>query len=411
MPLPELLRKGTRAGALPIRLRGENEIRYFSCWLQTVIENGQPAHITGWARDITAQHESEIRFSELFESLREGIVFVTLEGQLLDANPALVRMLGYDTKEELKAINFRDMYDDPAVREKILRDLEEHGAVHGREVVFRRKDGKRIHCLTSGFAIRDASGRAVRLQGTIVDITERIEIEKRLHQEQEFVSRLVTSFPDMIAVLGRDGRYTYISGRVRDVVGRSPQEFLGTKLGTGSSDEDRHKIEEVFDQVMSGKETRVQAEFRAPHRDGTFRVLLVSASPLFDEKGKITGVVTSARDVTESKQVEQEFAQKERFAAMGQMMVGAAHELNNPLTAILGISDLLRDRVTDETTRRQVDVILQQARRAAAIVLNLLAFSRNSTRKYSKIRLEEIVRGCPAASTGRLSAEEYYRPI
>ena len=58
--------------------------------------------ITGWARDVTVQQEAEKRFAELFESLREGIIFVTPEGRLLDANPALVRMLGYDTKAKLQ---------------------------------------------------------------------------------------------------------------------------------------------------------------------------------------------------------------------------------------------------------------------------------------------------------------------
>ena len=123
--------------------------------------------IIGWARDVTEQHESEIRFKELFESFSEGILFVTPSGQLLDANPALVRILGYSSKEELQAINFRDLYADPTARNAIIRELEAKGAVHEREIVMRRKDGRHIHCLTSGFAIRDASGRPVRLQGTL----------------------------------------------------------------------------------------------------------------------------------------------------------------------------------------------------------------------------------------------------
>ncbi len=92
--------------------------------------------------------------------------------------------------------------------------------------------------------------------------------------------------------------------------------------------------------------------------------------------GKITGIVASARDVTESKLIEQQLAQKEKFAAMGQMMAGAAHELNNPLTAILGVGELLHERASDETSKRQLDLVMQQARRAASIVQNLLAFAR-----------------------------------
>ena len=102
-------------------------------------------------------------------------------------------------------------------------------------------------------------------------------------------------------------------------------------------------------------------------------------------------MVASARDVTESKLIEERLVQKEKFAAMGQMMAGAAHELNNPLTAILGVAELLHERAADETSKRQLDLIMQQARRAAAIVQNLLAFSRPSPQARSPIPLAGIV--------------------
>ena len=76
---------------------------------------------------------------------------------------------------------------------------------------------------------------------------------------------------------------------------------------------------------------------------------------------------------------------------MGQMMAGAAHELNNPLTAILGVSELLHERAPDDASKRHLDLILQQTRRAAAIVQNLLAFSRPSAQSRSAVHLEEIV--------------------
>ena len=90
-----------------------------------------------------------------------------------------------------------------------------------------------------------------------------------------------------------------------------------------------------------------------------------SASPLYDAAGKINGVVASARDVTDIKAAEKQNLQKEKLAAMGEMMSGVAHELNNPLTAILGVSDLLRERAPDDATRRQSEIVLKQARRAA----------------------------------------------
>ncbi|MGH9448320.1 MAG: PAS domain-containing protein, partial [Terriglobia bacterium] len=92
--LPGFLRIGSWSGISPIRLKRDGELRFFQCWLQVVHEEGQTPSVIGWARDVTSEHESENRFSELFESLQEGILFSTPEGRILDANPALVRMLG-----------------------------------------------------------------------------------------------------------------------------------------------------------------------------------------------------------------------------------------------------------------------------------------------------------------------------
>jgi two-component system NtrC family sensor kinase len=103
-------------------------------------------------------------------------------------------------------------------------------------------------------------------------------------------------------------------------------------------------------------------------------------------------VVASTRDITEKKLAENQLAQKEKLTAMGQMLAGAAHELNNPLTAILGVGDLLRERASDETTRRHADLILQQARRAAAIVQNLFSFSRPFAPGLLPVRVDDVVR-------------------
>jgi two-component system NtrC family sensor kinase len=383
--------KGCWTGRIPVRLKGAREPRYFECSLQAVAENDHVGCVIGWARNVTVQHETEIRFAELFECLGEGILLNTPEGQVLDANPALIRMLGCESKEQFKALNFREFYANPAQRETAVRKLVENGSIRDVEVVLRRKDGKRIHCLASGVAIRDASGRVTRMQGTFVDITERIEIERRLHREQEFVRRLVASFPDIISVLDHEGRITFVSKRVQDVMGSPPPEYVGETLGEHAHPEDSPRLREVLQRLLGGQIPNARIEYRARHADGSWRTLRASASPLFDEAGKIGGVVVSARDVTESKRLEQQLTESEKFAAMGQMMAGAAHELNNPLTAILGVSDLLREHATDEAMRRQADLVLQQARRAAGIVQNLLAFVRPLAQRRSRIHLNDIV--------------------
>jgi PAS domain S-box-containing protein len=389
--LREFFRDGHWAGRIPVRLKNNTQARYYDCWLQALYEEGQPASVCGWVRDVTLEHDSEIRFTELFESLREGIFFTTPDGKLLDANPALVRMLGYDNKEELRQLNFRDSYVNPLQRDALVRQVVIGGTVQDVEVLYRRKDGSEIHCLASGFAVRDSFGRTIRMQGTLVDITERIQIEARLHKEQEFVRRLVDSFPDVIAVMDTDGRFTFVSPRVQEVLGYSPQNLIGNVLWEQVHRDEVAALIGIFQKLTAGELARTQFEYRTKHADGSWRIMRASACPLFDASSKIAGVVASARDVTDARLEEKQRTQMEKLAAMGEMMSGVAHELNNPLTAILGISDLMRERATDDSTRRQVEIILKQARRAAAIVQNLLAFSRPSSLVLKKLRPEEVI--------------------
>ena len=102
-------------------------------------------------------------------------------------------------------------------------------------------------------------------------------------------------------------------------------------------------------------------------------------------------IIASARDITDQQRLQQQLIQSERLAAMGQMIAGVAHELNNPLTAILGVTELMRDQASDETSRRQLDLAHRQARRAAHIVQSLLVFSRPSTPRNTLLHLSDLL--------------------
>ena len=102
-------------------------------------------------------------------------------------------------------------------------------------------------------------------------------------------------------------------------------------------------------------------------------------------------MIISVRDITIERKLEQQVVQSERLAAMGAMIGGVAHELNNPLTSILGVSELLQDSETNEVARKQLAMLQQQARRAAEIVQNLTYFARPPAPGKSRINLNEVV--------------------
>jgi two-component system NtrC family sensor kinase len=143
--------------------------------------------------------------------------------------------------------------------------------------------------------------------------------------------------------------------------------------------------------VSTGAKRFGFCEFGARHRDGSWRTMRANASPLFDAEGKASGVIMSVRDITVERKLEQQIIQSERLAAMGQMIGGFAHELNNPLTSIMGVAELLQEGEQEETRRKQLVMLQQQARRAADIVQNLMYFSRPPAPGKGPINLSELL--------------------
>ncbi len=269
------------------------------------------------------------------------------------------------------------------------RAVDDRGGVRTREIKLRRKDGKVAYFLDSSRAVWDAAGNIIRYQGTLVDVTEKRNMEQQLAQQEEFRRRLLESFPDLILVVDREERYTFASSRSRDLLGYEPRDMIGKKI----SDLDDHSPElaSLYHGVVSGQEALASAEYSARHSDGSWRTMRASGGQLVDAEGNVTGVIISVRDITIERKLEQQVVQSERLAAMGAMIGGVAHELNNPLTSILGVSELLQDTETNETSRKQLAMLQQQARRAAEIVQNLTYFSRPPAPGKSRINLVEVV--------------------
>ncbi len=146
------------------------------------------------AQDITerkraeeALRYSEFRYRELVENALYGIYRATPAGQLLDANPALVEMLGYDSKSELLHQSVATgLYPDPVVRAQILRQFRDSGRLTGAEVEWKRKDGAIITVRLSGRAIFNAHGRPEEIEVFVEDVTQRRALEKHLRQLQKF---------------------------------------------------------------------------------------------------------------------------------------------------------------------------------------------------------------------------------
>ena len=387
--LAHFLEKRRWSGLVRVRLKNSTRALYFDCVLNAIVKGDEVVGASTLARDVTEEREKERRFTELFETLQEGVYFSTPEGKLLDANAALVQMLGYGAKDELLSLDPGFLNFDLSQSPVLGRSADDRGGVRAREITLRRKNGMAGVFLDTSRAVWDAGGKIIRYQGTLVDVTERREMEKALRQQAEFQRYLLESFPDLILVIDLNARYSFVSSRIRDVLGYKPEDLMGKKMD--ELQDHSPELVVLYREVAAGHKRFGFCEYGARHHDGSWRTMRATASPLFDAENKLSGVIVSVRDITVERKLEQQIIQSERLAAMGQMIGGFAHELNNPLTSIMGMAELLQEGEAAEPVRKQLAMLQQQARRAADIVQNLMYFSRPPTPGKGPINVSELV--------------------
>jgi len=386
--LSRFLEKRHWAGVVEVQLKTGSRRCYYDCVVNAIVKSDEVVGISVLARDITDQREKERRFTQLFETLQEGVYFSTPEGKLLDVNPALVKMLGYASKEELLSVPANGLNVDGNEDPVLGRTGSQSGSTRTREIRLRKKDESVAVCVDTSTGVMDG-GRIVRYQGTLVDVTEKRALEKQLRGQEEFRRRLLEGFPDLIMVIDMEEQYTFISPRIRDLLGYGPEHLLGKKIGEAESIS--AELGTLYRAVASGEKPLAASEYGARHRDGSWRTMWGTASRLLDAEGKSAGVIISVHDITVEKKLEQQIIQSERLAAMGQMIGGFAHELNNPLTSILGMTELLQEGESNETMRKQLGILQQQARRATEIVQNLMYFARPPAPGRSAVNLSELI--------------------
>ena len=383
------LQKRRWTGMVRVQVAG-GRIFYFDCVLNAIVSSDEVVGLSVLARDVTSERQKETRFTELFETLQEGVYFSTPEGKLLDANPTLVQMLAYSSKEELLATDVISLNFNAAEPPVLGRATDDRGGVRTREITLRRKDGKPSVFLDTSRAVWDPTGQVIRYQGTLVDVTERRHMEQQLREQEEFQRHLLESFPDLILVIDTEERYSFISSRARDLLGFEPGVWLGKKIS--EIQEQSPEFLELCRSVLSRAKTFGFCEYGVRHRNGTWCTMRASASPLYGAGSEaLKGVVVSVRDITVEKKMEQQVIQSERLAAMGQMIGGFAHELNNPLTGILGLSEMLQEAEVADNVKKHLGMIHSQARRAAEIVQNLVFYSRPPAPGKSRVNLSELV--------------------
>jgi PAS domain S-box-containing protein len=398
-------------------------------------------------RDVTTRRQAENKFRTLFEKVQEGVFISTPNGRFVDFNNAFMRILGYDSPEDLSAADAVQFYVDPADRERRQRLLREYGEIADFEFRFRRRDGEIRVGHESSFAARDNSGAIVAYQGFLLDITDLKNAEADVRRRnQELLS--LNAIADVL------GQSPVLEDGLRAALLRITELFVLDLGAVFFLDENSNKLVRPvmvgfrseaarrFDQielsaglleqlrrvhatVISGAASILPEEF---HELRSAEATLVSQVAVLWSKDRIVGLLLigcrdsrefsaaelsfisavanqiattidksllleKTREAYETlRRTQQQLLQSEKMAAVGQLISGVAHELNNPLTAILGYSQLLKsEELSASRGAEYIDKLHRQAQRTHHIVQSLLSFARQRKPQRAPVNLHQIL--------------------
>jgi PAS domain S-box-containing protein len=310
----ETIQKGTRViggGNLDYRidLRSKDEFEDFSNEFNTMSDKLKKSFVSieSLEKEITerkraeeALQESRERYRTLFENVPIGLYRTTGDGQIIDANPALVEMLGYPDHASLLTINAADTYVDPEARTERQNILKDKRFLKDYDMRLRRLDGSVLWVEDNVRVIYHADGRILYYEGSLRDITERKKMEEILKVSTRQWQTTFEGINDAVCLLDMEGKILQCNKAMATLLGKSFSEIIGSiccKLVHGTSG----PIEGCPRIRM--RETRSRENLVLSLEDRWFNV---SSDPILDETDHLIGTVHIISDITERKRAEDE---------------------------------------------------------------------------------------------------------
>ncbi len=398
-------------------------------------------------KDISERKRAEEKYRTLVSNVQEGVFISNPQGRFMDFNDALMRILGFEDRNELLNADIPALFVNSGDRERLKKLLQDHGSVADFEYEIRRKDGEVRTMLESSIAIRDAAGNLTALQGFLLDITDRKRAEQEIRRRNRelmvlnSIGQTLTESLDlndsiqrtlrqMTELFSLDASSLYLVDeaalKLRRIaaVGQRTEQGRHIPPVTVQPELLQH-IKAVHATFLSAQGLPIPMVLReAQRKEGLQSAFVVI---LWSKDRVLGGLVVGSRTPREFspadinlliavgsqisnaidrsalyeetrlayenlRRTQEQLLHSEKMAAVGQLISGVAHELNNPLTAILGYSQLLLSSGQMPAQGMEYsDKLYKQAQRTHRIVQNLLSFARQHKPERIAVQLNQIL--------------------
>ncbi len=357
----------------------------------------------GINKDITErkQAEEEIErqkayFQQLFDNSPEGIALLDDAHRFVQVNKGFETLFGYRSKEiKGRFINEIIAPEDRGDEASALSGAALGNQIRRKETVRKRKDGSLVDVDVIGYPIR-FDNQTVGVYAIYSDITERKQAERALRESQEFSISLLENSPNPKFVVNPDTSVKYVNPAFEKLTGFTLAEITGREAPYPWWPEEQwRETTASFKNAMVTGGRRSERAFRKKNGE-RFWVALNSAPVMHEEE--VIYFIVSWLDITERRRMEEERLELEqkahlasRLASVGEMAAGIAHEINNPMTAVIGFAQLLMETDLPDDVKEDISVIHKEAQRAAGVARNLLTFARKHALAKQLTNMNSII--------------------
>jgi PAS domain S-box-containing protein len=359
-------------------------------------------------RDITERKqadrallEAEEKYEKLVEAASDLIWEANEEGWYTFVSPRIKDLLGYEVEEVVgkkRTLDFSPKKEAMKWLKRFKKINADRVPFSGFEILHHHKNGNPVIFEISGIPFFDGDGNFKGYVGINKDITERKQMTEALKENQEFSTGLMENSPNPKSVLNPDTSIRYVNPAFEKLTGYKLSEIAGMKAPyPWWPKKGRKEMTQSLKKAMVSGGKRSEHVFRKKNGE-PFWVMLNSA-PVIHRK-KLLYFLINWIDITEHKRAEEEKAELEqkahlasRLASVGEMASGIAHEINNPLTAVIGFAQLLMDNDLPDEIKEDLTIIHKEAQRAAGVARNLLTFARKHAPSKQLTNVNGIIEG------------------